>query len=215
MRLEVGSGDRVMVLTHYYRAMVSRADVWRMRMDSTTNWAIVATAGVVSFALGDPGVAHYVVFISTLLTISFLLLEARRLTFYRFWQRRALLLEKTLLRGALSPESQSVVEDERLLGLLEADLGRTVPQMPLLKAVARRLRRIYLYLFGVQLLAWALKLGSHPTPATSASELITRAHIGPLDGWAVVLFVGLQMLGGVVLALAYGGVSQNGNEASG
>ncbi len=215
MRLEVESRDRTMVLTHYYRAMVSRADVWRMRMDSTTNWAIVATAGVISFTLGDRDVAHYVVFISTLLTLSFLHLEARRLTFYRFWQARALLLERTLLRAALDPAApggEAEAEQARLLAKLEADLGRTAPEMPLAKAAARRLRRIYLYLFGVQILAWGLKLASHPTPAADASEWITRAHIGPFGGPAVFLLVVGLFVAGLVFALAHGGVAPSARE---
>ena len=42
--MEMDSRDRSTILIHYYRAMVGRADVWRMRMDATTNWAIGATA---------------------------------------------------------------------------------------------------------------------------------------------------------------------------
>ena len=223
MRLEVDAGDRSMVLAHYYRAMVGRADVWRTRMDSTTNLAIVATAGIVTFTLGEPAVSHSVVFISSLLTVSFLLLEARRLTFYRFWQRRALLLENTLLRAAIR-STRSVVEDagasrsgagaesdERAeaewLTILESELGRTVPDMPLSKAVARRLRRIYLYLFGVQVLAWGLKLGSHPANAASLSGLVERARIGGVPGPVVAALVGLLLLAAIGLAVAHGGVS--------
>ena len=61
------------------RATVGRADSWRQRMDTTTHWAIGATAGVVSFALGNPAAPHYVVHLASFLTAIFLLLEARRL----------------------------------------------------------------------------------------------------------------------------------------
>ena len=58
---EIDSRDRITILIHYYRAMVGRADVWRTRMDATTNWAIGATAAVISFALGNVSVPHYVI----------------------------------------------------------------------------------------------------------------------------------------------------------
>ena len=68
-------GDRTTVLVHYYRAMVGRADIWRMRMDTTANWAIGATAAIVSFGLGNRETPHYVLVIAPLLTLAFLMLE--------------------------------------------------------------------------------------------------------------------------------------------
>jgi uncharacterized membrane protein len=217
--LEIDAGDRSTVLAHYYRAMVGRADVWRTRMDSTTNWAIVATAGVISFTLGEPAVPHYVVFIASLLTASFLLLEARRLTFYRLWQQRALLLERTLIRAALrsasaapAPDPAEVAEEDAFLSALEHGLGRTVPDMPLSTAIARRLRRIYLYLFGIQILAWGLKLGSHPSSAASASEVVAHASTGGIAGPIVIALVALPLLLGAALALARGGAGSRRDE---
>lgn len=199
--------DRWMILTHYYRAMVGRADVWRMRMDATTNWAIGATAAVVSFALGDESTPHYVVFIATILTFSFLLLEARRLTFYHLWQQRVLLLEGTMIRWAAGPEHAPAEDEELALeGLLGDHLGRTVPSMSLGRAAARRLRRIYLYLFAVQLLAWALKLSSHPTSSTSLHDITKRAAIASASGGWVLAIAGLGFLALLIVAAARGGV---------
>jgi len=183
--------------------MVGRADIWRTRMDTTTNWAIVATAAVISFSLGNASVPHYVVFIAPLLTASFLMLEARRLTFYHLWQGRVLLLEEGLIRPALSPDPAGGHLD---LGQALADhLGRTAPSMPLSKALARRLRRVYVYLFGIQLLAWGFKLSNQPAPASSLAELVTRARVGVLPGGLVVGLVGAVFLAALGLALAHGG----------
>ena len=33
------------VFVHFYRAVVSHMDVWRQRMDATTNWAAAMTSG--------------------------------------------------------------------------------------------------------------------------------------------------------------------------
>lgn len=198
---------RATILVHYYRAMVGRADIWRQRMDTTTHWAIGATAGVVSFALGNPAAPHYVVHIASFLTVIFLLLEARRLTFYHLWQGRVLLLERALVAPAVDPRGNAsggaapAADLATLQSELAPQLGSTIPTMSMSKAAARRLRRVYVYLFGVQLLAWLLKLASHPAPAGSARALVPRAELGPIPGEAVLA---ASVLG---LALARGGVS--------
>jgi uncharacterized membrane protein len=202
--------DAPMILTHYYRAMVGRADIWRTRMDTTTNWAIGATAAIMSFSLGNAAVPHYVVFIASLMTISFLMLEARRLTFYHLWQQRVLLLEDGLIRPAAfalgSSQPTTVSADDRDLAReLETHLGRTAPNMPLGKAVARRLRRVYLYLFGVQLLAWVLKISNHPTAASSMNEWVGRAHIGPIPGAAFLAAIGALFVAASGVAIVRGG----------
>lgn len=216
MRLE--DGTRVTVLAHYYRAMVGRADIWRMRMDSTTNWAVGATAAVVSFALGTPSAPHYVVHMAALLTVTFLLLEARRLTFYHLWQRRVLKLERGLVRPALAAEAAGASEGGSLEALereLAPELGTTIPSMPLSKAIARRLRRVYLYLFAVQLLAWLLKLRIHPQPVDELSGLIAHARIGAVSGGVVVAVSVGGLLFAAVIALAMGGRVTTSSTTSG
>ena len=211
--MEFEDRDRSTILIHYYRAMIGRADVWRMRMDATTNWAIGATAAVVSFTLGNAATPHYVVFIAVLLTVSFLFLEARRLTFYHLWQQRAQLIEKGLIRPALHAGTSRADSDPApvavsfdLEAALDPHLGRTIPSMPIAKAAARRLRRIYLYLFAVQGLAWVLKLSSTPTPVGSFAELVGRADTGAIAGEIVVGLAAAGFLAAVAIAVARGGV---------
>jgi uncharacterized membrane protein len=202
--MEIDPRDRSAILAHYYRAMVGRADIWRTRMDATTNWAIGATAALISFALGNADTPHFVVYIAVLLTLSFLFLEARRLTFYHLWQQRVLLLEQGLIRPALKSGSPGSKDD--LESALGAHLGRTVPTMPMAKAIARRLRRIYLYLFGVQLLAWMLKLSSQPTPASSWHELVARADVAAIPGEIFFVISGLGFVAVVAFAFMHGGL---------
>ncbi len=200
--------ERTMILAHYYRAMVGRADVWRTRMDSTTHWAIGATAAIVTFALGDSSVPHHVVFISTLLTLGFLALEARRLTFYHLFQQRVLRLERGFVAPALQGTTDSAPADLALAELREAlagHLGRTAPTMPLVKAVSRRLRRIYLFLFAVQMLAWGLKLSGHPQKSVSIAELADRAHIGAIPGEVILAAAVAFSVSCIALALLKGG----------
>lgn len=195
--------ERSTILIHYYRAMIGRADVWRMRMDATTNWAIGATAAVISFVLGEATTPHYIVFIAVLLTVSFLLLEARRLCFYHLWQQRAQLIETSLIARALGHEADP---DDALAEALAPHLGRTIPNMSHRKAVARRLRRIYLYLFAVQLSAWIFKLATTPSRARSFSEIVERAHTGAIPGEVVIALVGLGSITAIAIAALRGGV---------
>jgi uncharacterized membrane protein len=206
--MEIDPRDQSAILAHYYRAMVGRADIWRTRMDATTNWAIGATAALISFALGNAATPHFIVYIAVLLTLSFLFLEARRLTFYHLWQQRVLILEKGLIRPALrsgTPESNDGFDLE---SALDGHLGRTVPNMPMAKAIARRLRRIYLYLFGVQLLAWILKLSSQPTQASSFRELVSRADVGAIPGQVFFVASGLGFVAVVAFAFFLGGIDR-------
>lgn len=209
---EIDPKDRTTILVHYYRAMVGRADVWRVRMDTTTNWAIGTTAALVTFTLGDPDIRHYIVFLGSLLTLTFLLLEARRLTFYRLWQQRVLLIERRVFRPAFGLTGPETTLGEALERDLDPHLGHTVPTMSLAIAAARRLRRVYLYLFAVQLLAWLLKLANHPTAVDSFAALRHRAGVGAVPGTAVMAGVCLVFLGAVTLAFVWGGVERHAQE---
>ncbi len=202
--MELDGRDRITVLAHYYRAMVGRADIWRTRMDATTNWAIGATAAVVSFALGSPELPHFGIYVATFLTGSFLFLEARRLTFYHLWQTRVLALEQGLVRPAVGEG----IDDDELAARLEPHLGRTVPTMPVGRAVARRLRRIYLTLFAVQLLTWVYKLASHPEPVGSLGALLERARLGFVPGSVVAGATLLLFALACGLALLRGGIDR-------
>ena len=77
--------------------------------------------------------------------------------------------------------------------------------MPLARAVARRLRRVYLYLFAVQLLAWMLKVSIHPTPASSFETWLQRAQAGPVPGPVVVALTLVALVAALALAWSRGG----------
>ncbi len=206
--LHFESRDRATILVHFYRAMVSRADTWRLRMDATTNWAIGTTAAVVSFALGNPDLPHYAVLLASLLTGCFLMLEARRLTFYHLFQQRVLALERSMVRPAMQAEASGFDADAASLEGLEAELGTTVPTMPVRKAIARRLRRVYMYLFAAQWLAWMLKLSTHPEPAGSIEVAISRAHMAGIPG-AICFAASLAALATVAfVAFRFGGIDR-------
>jgi len=69
------------------------------------------------------------------------------------------------------------------------------------RAIGRRLRRTYAWIFVIQAIAYYGKLAIHPTPLVTLAELWQRAAIGPIPGGLVVA-AGILFHGGwVVFAL--------------
>jgi uncharacterized membrane protein len=68
-------------MVHFFRAEVQRANVWRQRLDTTTNWAVLTTGAAISYAFGDPGSLHVVILLNLVFVTMFLYIEARR---YRY-----------------------------------------------------------------------------------------------------------------------------------
>lgn len=176
------------VLVHFYRAVVSHMDVWRLRMDATTNWAAVTVAGMITFSFSTIAAPHYVLLLALVFQFVFLLMESRRYQTFDLWRRRFRVLNRALIVPALD-EGRSVESGAPELQKLARDLGRTVPHLSLINAAGYRIRRNYGYLFAVTLLAWLLKLEVHPEPARSAFVLLGRASIAFIPGWLVVAVV--------------------------
>ena len=190
------------VLVHFYRAVVSHMDVWRQRMDATTNWAAASTAGIVTFTFSAVSAPHFVLLLAFAFDCVFLLMEARRYQTFDLWRRRFRLLNQHLiapvLHGGVDGDG---AERREALQRVAIDLGRMVPHLPLAHAVGYRVRRNYGYLFLVTAFAWALKLEVHPTPADELGELVSRAAVGILPGAAVVAAFGMAIGAFALLAL--------------
>lgn len=190
------------VLVHFYRAVVSHADVWRQRMDATTNWAAATTAGMVTFAFGDPAAPHIVLLLAIGFDVIFLLMESRRYQIYDLWRRRFRTLNHYLVAPVLAPHaSRDATAVEEQLANVAADLGRTVPHLSLVDAIGYRIRRNYAYLLGAVILAWIAKLEMHPDPAEQASVLLDRAAIGAIPGVVVAVALGVFIVVCTVLTL--------------
>src|ERR1700730_18080141 len=69
------------------------------------------------------------------------------------------------------------------------------------RAIGRRLRRTYAWIFLIQAVAYYGKLAIHPTPLASLAELWERAAIGPIPGVLVVVAGVLFHGGWAVFAL--------------
>ncbi|MFQ5679853.1 MAG: DUF2270 domain-containing protein [Gemmatimonadota bacterium] len=184
--------DPPQILVHFYRAAVQHADVWRQRLDATTNWAVVTTAAVITFAFGNRQAPHFVVLVTLVFDFFFLLMETRRYQMYNLWQRRIRTLHRFLIAPVFRTDDESRVLSEEKLAGLAADLGRTVPAIPLLGALGYRIRRNYGPLVTIVLLTWLLKLYIHPQVAAHVPEFVHRAAVGLIPGrWilaAVTIF---------------------------
>jgi uncharacterized membrane protein len=184
-------------MVHFFRAEVTRANVWRQRLDTTTNWAVVTTGASISLAFTESSISHIVVLLNLLLVTIFLLIEARRYRYYELWSSRVRLMETDFFAAMLvppfhpSPDWAEALAENLLL-----------PHFPIStwEALGRRLRRNYLWIYFVVGFSWAAKLWLFPTMANSYIEIILRASVGPISG--VWIVVGSLMFFSIVLLVA-------------
>ncbi|MCG3140557.1 MAG: hypothetical protein HDKAJFGB_01624 [Anaerolineae bacterium] len=196
---ELRASEFTTAMIHFYRGEIHRANTWRNRLDATTNWAIVTTAAVISFALANASNSHAALLIDMALILIFLWIEARRYRYFELFSYRVRLLETDFFAAMLVPPFQPSPDWAETLA---TSLLR--PKFPISnwEAIGRRLRRNYLAILGILLLVWCFKLYSLPLPALSFSEFAARATIGPVQGQTILLVVGIIALFLVGLALA-------------
>ncbi len=185
-------------MVHFFRAEVQRANVWRQRLDTTTNWAVVTTGAAISFAYSRTAVEdHRLIILNVLLVTLFLYIEARRYRYYELWSYRVRLMETDFFATMLVPPFHPAPDWAESLAenLLH-------PQHPIsmLEALGRRLRRNYIWIYVILGLAWLSKIWLHPTPATSWQEFLSKAAIGSVPGH-IILVAGI-ILNGILILMA-------------
>jgi uncharacterized membrane protein len=186
---KLDKGNFTTAMVHLYRAEVSRVNLWRNRLDTTTNWAVVATAAALTFSFGNQDNPHFVLLLTLLLVLIFLNIEARRYAYYSLWYHRARLMETNFFATMLAPPFHPASD----WGDTLSDVLRN-PVFPIShwEAMGNRFRRNYGAIFGVILVSWFLKLTIHPAPIASFRELVARAAIGMLIPGYLVLTVVLM-----------------------
>src|SRR5215510_16308842 len=123
-------------MVHLYRGEVGRANVWRTRLDGTTNWAVLTTGATLSFAFSSDKNTHVMILINSLLIMFFMYIEARRYRFYDLWRSRVRLMETEFFAEMLTPASQEAVENWR--EILADDLLRPRFSVTMWEALGRR-----------------------------------------------------------------------------
>ncbi|MEO7539347.1 MAG: DUF2270 domain-containing protein [Pyrinomonadaceae bacterium] len=183
-----------MALVHFYRGEIQRSNVWRGRLDATTNWAVITAGATLSFVFSSPDNPHFAIPINTILVSIFLFMEARRYRYYEVWANRVRVLETGYFAPMLS--HRTIPPDKEWAEHISADLISPHFTISEWEAVGRRLRANYLWIFILLALSWTLKIYIHPSPIllTSGADrklfwdiLFQRAQIGLAPGWLVVL----------------------------
>jgi len=183
-------------LAHLYRGEVYRSTVWRTRLDSSTNWAVVTTGIALSATYSSSNASPLPMVLVGLLVTVFLVFEARRYRYFNVWRARARLLETDFYAPMIKGEGVRL--DAGWTQLLAKDYIQPRYHISFARAVGRRLRRTYGWIFVIQAIAYYGKLAIHPGPLSYLDELWLRAAIGPIPGQLVVA-AGILFHGGWVL----------------
>ena len=127
------------------------------------------------------------------LCIIFLIFEARRYRYFNVWRARARWMEKNFYAPMLRGEGLG--PDADWPQVLARDYVEPRHHITFARAIGRRLRRNYIWILGIQTLAYYGKIAIHPVPVSSLSELVQRASVGPIPG-ELMLLAGIVFIGG-------------------
>lgn len=172
-------------LAHLYRGEVYRSTIWRTRLDNTTNWSVVTLGIALSVTYADPDAPPLPLLLVGVLVCMFLILESRRYRFFNVWRARCRWIETNFYAPMLLRSSRP--EPGAWQDVLARDYLTPQYHIGFWRAVGRRLRRNYMWIFSFQALAYAGKIVIHPAPIASVDELFARMAIGPIPGAAVLV----------------------------
>jgi uncharacterized membrane protein len=200
------SSEFVNTMSHFHRAEILRMAGWRDRLDLTSNWAITVVAAMLSVSLSTATAHHSVLLFAMMLILLLLWIEARRYRFFDVYRARVRQFERYYFAQVFSPQADFASDWLLILGE-----GLRAPKFLISHwaAFTRRLRRNYIYMFLILLVAWLLKLGTpdlqkQPVEVglvSSVQDAIGHAALGPIPGSIVVVSVALFYA--FLLAAAY------------
>lgn len=192
------ASDFVTQIVHLYRGEISRSNTWRTRLDSTTNWAVVTTAAVLTFTFSSVSNPHFVILMSLILVWLFLVIESRRYRYYELSALRLRFIETQFFARAL--DSSVELHSGWAMQLVGSLLN---PEFPISfwEAIGRRLRRNYIWIFTILVGAWMVKLMLDPSVTGSWRALLPAASIGLIPGEIVILLVGCFYFALILLAI--------------
>ncbi|CDZ72267.1 Uncharacterized conserved protein UCP01500 [Neorhizobium galegae bv. orientalis] len=192
--LPMTSAEKANVIIHYYRGELGRMTSWRDRIDRTSNWSITVVAALLSVSLSTPTSHHGVVLFAMLLISLLLLIEARRYRFFDVYRARVRKLERHYFAQALYPQADLKPDWAQAIA---TSLRNPCFLISYREALFRRVRRNYVWMYVILLMAWLLKISTpkllpNDTQADvvfSWSEAVSNAALGPLPGWSVIALV--------------------------
>jgi uncharacterized membrane protein len=187
-------------MVHFYRGEIQRSNVWRNRLDATTNWAVITTGATLSFVFSSPDNPPFVIPINSILVAIFMFMEARRYRYYEVWANRVRVLETGYFGPMLS--HRTIAPDQEWADHLSSDLLAPHFTISEWEAVGRRLRSNYIWIFILLALSWSLKVYIHPYPAPTWGVFVQRAEVGLAPG-ELVIAVGV-IFNAMMLLIAIG-----------
>lgn len=199
LALKLTSSEFTTTLSHFHRAEIARMAGWRDRLDRTSNWAITVVAAMLSVSLSTPSAHHGVLLFAMLLITLLLWIEARRYRFFDVYRTRVRQFERYYFAQIFSPQPDFASNWLAILGE-----GLRSPRFLISQrsALIRRLRRNYIFMYTILMLAWVLKittpsLAREGAPIGFSASLLDTfrvATLGPIPGVAVVCGVAVFYL---------------------
>ena len=179
-------GEYIAALAHFYRAEMHRALIWRTRLDTTTNWAIVSTLAILTASLNSPQYATEGILLGMFANMVFLAIEARRFRFFDVWRARVRMIEENFYGPILRRDPHSPFADwgEHVA----EDLLHPKFKITRMQAIRARLGRNFLFIFAFLLLAY---LGHRIWPLAPDRFLAEVSNVPP---WLPDLIVGMLYL---------------------
>ena len=184
------SGPEMGALAHLYRGEVYRSTIWRTRLDATTNWSVVSLGLALTISYQSPEASALPLFLVGFLIGVFLYLESRRYRYFNVWRARARWLEINFYAPMLR---RTPYDQEGWCTRLAEDYERPEHHIRFRRAIGRRLRRNYMWIFSVQMMALFGKVFGAGGGTGGWSSLA----IGQVPGWAI----------GAVAASAWAGLA--------
>lgn len=189
----------VTAMSHFYRGELGRIMAWRGRLDVTMTWAVTTTTSIITIAFTFPALPHIIFLFNIAIVVMMLWIESRRYRFYDAFRARVRMLEAHFLvpmvlqnRQMLQGEWQKLVCEDLLLPSFKIST---------LEAVGRRLKRNYIFVFMIILVAWITKIAIDPLhKVTGVASFYQALAIGRIPPWFVaIIFVSTYLtIGGIV-----------------
>jgi len=174
----------VNAMVHFYRGELGRIMIWRQRLDVTTTWAITSSTGIITVAFTYREVPHIVFFFNLALVWIMLWIESRRYRFYDAFRGRVRMLESHFLVPMVS-QSTTMLDGEWRRMVCE-DLILPSFKISKLEALGRRMKRNYVFIFAIIMLAWTLKIFIHAKdPISSPIDFYHALAVHQLPAWFV------------------------------
>jgi uncharacterized membrane protein len=198
----------VNAMSHFYRGEMGRIMVWRQRLDVTTNWAITSSTAIITIAFSNRDVPHIIFFFNLAIVWALLWIEARRYRFYDAFRARIRMLEAHFLVPMVM-ENREMLQGEWKKLVCE-DLILPCFKITKLEAIGRRLKRNYVFIFILILVAWITKIFLHAPMAMDGPRAFYHAlRVGHIPSW-LVAFVMIGTFVSVIGITVYIGEKTSG-----